>query len=125
MSISLPQLQVISQDEWKAAHNRLDATRGSYLRGTKGDLWGRPASTLNSKYLLTGLIKCGLCGGSLYVRSCKDGWALFYGCTNHHLRGNTVCTNAMLIPMEAANAVVLQVFKQEVIHPRRDEARRA
>ena len=111
----MPQLRIISESEWKAAHNRLDATRSSYLRGTKGELWGRPASTLDSKYLLTGLVKCGLCGGSLYVRSSsrKGQRALFYGCTNFHLRGRTACTNSTLIPMEAANAAVLKVFEQE------------
>jgi len=67
--IPMPQLQIVSEAEWKAAHNRLDATRASYMRGTKGELWGRPASKLDSKYLLTGLVRCGLCGGSLYVRS--------------------------------------------------------
>jgi len=64
IKIPMPQLQIVSDAEWKAAHNRLDATRSSYLRGTKGELWGRPASTLDSTYLLTGLVKCGLCGGS-------------------------------------------------------------
>jgi site-specific DNA recombinase len=119
IKIPMPQLQIVSDAEWKAAHNRLDATRSSYLRGTKGELWGRPTSTFDSKYLLTGLVKCGLCGGSLYVRSSsrKGQRALFYGCTNFHLRGRTACTNSMLIPMEAANSAVLAVFEQEVLHP--------
>ena len=119
ITISMPALRIVSEAEWKATHDRLDATRGSYLRGTNGELWGRPASRLNSKYLLTGLVKCGVCGGSLYVKSCsrKEGRALYYGCTNHHLRGNSVCVNAMLIPMEAANAAVLQVLEHQVLHP--------
>jgi site-specific DNA recombinase len=119
IKIPMPHLQIISETEWKAAHDRLNATRAIYLRGTKGELWGRPTSTLDSKYLLTGLVKCGLCGGSLYVRtsSRKGHRALFYGCTNFHLRGRTACTNSMLIPMEAANSAVLAVFEQEVLHP--------
>ena len=85
IKIPMPQLQILTEGEWKAAHDRLTATRAVYLRGTKGELWGRPASTLDSKYLLTGLVKCGLCGGSVYVKSSsrKGARALFYGCWLH------------------------------------------
>jgi site-specific DNA recombinase len=119
LTIPMPQLRIISDAEWKSAHDRLTATRAIYLRGTNGNLWGRPASTLDSKYLLTGLVKCGLCGGSLYVKSHvrKDGRALFYGCTNFHLHGRAACTNGTLISMEAANKAVLSVLENDVLHP--------
>ena len=119
IQIPMSQLRIISESEWKAAHDRLNATRAVYLRGTRGELWGRPASTLDSKYLLTGLVKCGLCGGSLYVKSSsrKGLRAFAYGCMTYHLRGRTACTNSMLIPMEAANEAVLKVFEQDVLHP--------
>ena len=119
VNISIPQLQIISEIEWKAAHHRLDATRASYLRGTKGELWGRPASNLDSKYLLTGLAKCAQCGGSLYVRtsSRKAGRVQFYGCMTHHLRGKTACPNSLLTPMGRANDEVLAVLEREVLHP--------
>ena len=119
IKIPMPSLQIISESEWKAAHDRLSATRAIYLRGTKGELWGRPASTLDSKYLLTGLVKCGICGGSLYVKSSsrKGLRAFAYGCMTFHLRGRTACTNSMVIPMETANEAVLKVLEQDVLHP--------
>jgi site-specific DNA recombinase len=119
LKISMPQLQIISEEEWKAAHERLDATRTVYLRGTKGELWGRPASNLDSKYLLTGLARCGQCGGSLYVRSSsrKGGRSLFYGCMTYHLRGRSVCSNNLLTPMERANDEVLIALEHQVLHP--------
>jgi site-specific DNA recombinase len=119
ITILMPQLQIISDAEWKAAHDRLDATRVVYLRGTNGELWGRPASTLDSKYLLTGLVKCGQCGGSIYVKSSsrKCQRAFFYGCMTFHLRGRSACTNSMLVPMEAANKAVLEVLEQDVLNP--------
>jgi hypothetical protein len=52
INIPMPELRIISDAEWKAAHHRLDTTRNTYLRGSKGELWGRPASTIDSKYLL-------------------------------------------------------------------------
>lgn len=86
--VSLPQFQIVSEVDWKAAHDRLSARRDVYLRGTKGELWGRPASDLDSKYLLTGLIKGGLCGGSVYVKSNarKGTRAYIYGCMTFHLQ---------------------------------------
>ena len=46
-----------------------------------GKLWGRPPSGVESKFLLTGFAVCGICGGSLCVRSRSDGRfrAYFYG----------------------------------------------
>lgn len=117
--IALPQLQIIMEASWKAAHDRLAASRSVYLRGTKGELWGRPASSLDSKYLLTGLIMCGVCGGSIYLKSSsrKGARAFFYGCMTYHLRGRSACSNHHLAPMEAANEAVLGVFEREVLHP--------
>ncbi len=119
LKLPMPQLQIVSEGEWKAAHDRLDATRMVYLRGTKGELWGRPASNLESKYLLTGLVRCGQCGGNLYVRtsSRKSGRALFYGCMTYHLRGRTVCSNNLLTPMERADEEVLGALERQVLHP--------
>jgi site-specific DNA recombinase len=119
ITIAMPELRIISDPEWKAAHDRLNATRAVYLRGTRGELWGRPASTLDSKYLLTGLVKCGLCGGSVYVKSSsrKGARALFYGCMTHHLRGRTACANNLLTPMDRANEEVLAVLERDVLHP--------
>ncbi len=119
LKISMPELQIASEAEWRAAHDRLTATRAVYLRGTKGELWGRPASTLDSKYLLTGLVKCGACGGSIYVKSSsrKGERALFYGCMTFHLRGRTACANSLLTPMDRANEEVLRVLEHDVLHP--------
>jgi DNA invertase Pin-like site-specific DNA recombinase len=119
LTIPAPHLRIISDIEWRAAHDRLDATRKTYLRGTKGELWGRPTSSLDSKYLLTGLAKCGQCGGTFYVKSSsrKGGRVLFYGCTNFHLRGKTVCTNNLLVPMDRANEEILSALDRQVLHP--------
>ena len=119
VKLPMPHLRIIAEPDWKAAHDRLNATRAIYLRGTKGELWGRPTSALDSKYLLTGLVKCGQCGGSVYVKSSsrKGARALFYGCMTHHLRGRTACSNNLLTPMDRANEAVLAVLERDVLHP--------
>ncbi len=114
-----PELRIVPDKLWKDAQDRLDRTRATYLRGTKGQLWGRPATGLESKYLLTGLSLCGQCGGSLYVRSRSHGKGriLFYGCTSYNLRGRAVCTNNMEMPLDEANASVLRQIESDVLHP--------
>ena len=117
--VRVEHLRVVSDELWQQAHARLQQTRESYLHTTKGRLWGRPDSGLESKYLLTGLGQCGCCGGSLYVRSSKSGRRrLFsYACQNYQLRGRRACTNSMLIPMDGLNSEVLQTLQLEVLQP--------
>jgi site-specific DNA recombinase len=69
ITIDAPALRMVSEAQWLAAHGRLEHTRQTYLRGTHGHLWGRSADGHESKYLLTGLSRCGLCGGTLIVRT--------------------------------------------------------
>ncbi len=40
--VTKPELQIVSDDLWAAAHARLQCTHGAYLRATKGQRWGRP-----------------------------------------------------------------------------------
>jgi hypothetical protein len=115
----VPQLRLLTDREWHDAHERLTATRESYLRGKRGKLWGRPTNGIESKYLLTGLARCGECGGSLYVRSRSHGahHALFYGCTSYHLRGRTVCTNYMELPLLKVDRAVLSTIEADLLQP--------
>lgn len=101
-------LRIIPEALWEAAHARLSAAREKYLRGTDGKLWGRPRD-LESKYLLSGLARCGCCGGGLIVRSRHHGRhrAFFYACGSYHQRGATVCTNSTQIPIGPVDAEVL------------------
>ena len=84
LRVPAPELRIVDEELWDAAHARLAATRQTYLRTQGGRLWGRPPSGLASKYLLTGLARCGMCGGGLEVRSRKHGRRreFFYSCSS-------------------------------------------
>src|SRR3989442_1158341 len=56
-------LRIVSEELWQAAHERLHTSRQSYLRTNEGKLCGKPGNGVESKYLLTGLVTCGECGG--------------------------------------------------------------
>ena len=115
--VPVPQLRIVSDALWTAAHERLDTSRRSYLRGTDGRLWGKPANGVESKYLLTGMAVCGMCGGALTVRSRSHGRQrkLFYHCLTNVVRGRAICANDMITPLEDAEAAVRETFERHVL----------
>ncbi|MEP7307311.1 MAG: recombinase family protein [Acidobacteriota bacterium] len=114
-----PALRIVSDDEWAAAHARIDGARRLYLKGTAGQAFGRPALGNPSKYLLTNLALCGCCGGPLRVRTRRHGVGRkhFYGCGGYHERGRTVCANAADVPMTDADDIVLEALLDDVLTP--------
>ena len=117
--VPVPELRIVPDALWQAAHARLDAARAAYLRGTGGRLWGRPDQGVESKYLLTGLVRCYVYGGSIYVKSRSHGRRRFflYGCTSYHLRGRSVCPNGIEVSMEPTNQLVLDAFASDILRP--------
>lgn len=114
-----PALRIVTDQEWAAAHRRLEAARGVYMKATGGMPFGRPPLGDPSKYLLTNLANCGSCGGPLKVRSRRhgNGRKLFYGCSGYHERGRSVCTNNGDVPMEDANDILIEALLDDVLDP--------
>jgi site-specific DNA recombinase len=119
ITIEAPQLRIVTDAQWIAAHGRLEQTRQTYLRGTNGQLWGRPVDGHESKYLLTGMSRCGLCGGTMIVRSRSHGRqrAYFYACSSFHHRGKTVCPNSLEMRLEVAEGAILSALERELLDP--------
>ena len=119
ITIEAAHLRIVSEAQWTAAHGRLEQTRQTYLRGTRGQLWGRPVDGHESRYLLTGLSRCGACGGTFIVRSRNHGSrrAYFYACSSFHHRGRTVCANSVEVRLEDADRAILQALERELLDP--------
>jgi site-specific DNA recombinase len=109
MRQDVPALRIVAEDLWQQAQATLNETRARYLRSTGGRLWGKPLQGVESRYLLPGLARCGICGGGLYVSTRSHGSrrAAFYGCTSNHLKGARACRNSSVIPMAAADDAIL------------------
>ena len=122
-----PELRIVDDALWTAAHRRLEDARASYLRSTNGKLNGRaPAvKAIDSKYLLTGFAQCAVCGGSLMARSRDSGSTRKFGylCGYHHQRGRMVCVNGLEAPMEATDHAVLASIERDLL--RREVVERA
>jgi site-specific DNA recombinase len=112
-------LRIVTDQEWAVAHERLTASHSTYLRATDGRLWGKPTNGIESKYLLTGLAQCGICGAGLYVGTRGRGRSrsFYYACSTFHNRGGSVCRNDLKIPREDAEWAVVEAVQDEILDP--------
>jgi len=115
-----PELRIIPEALWLAVHERLAASRAVYLQRTGGHAYGRPVNALESPYLLTGLLSCGACGGSMFMHKHDHGRASssrrpFYACVVYHQRGRAVCKNNLEVRMESADQAVLKAVERDVL----------
>ena len=68
--------------------------------------------------LLTGLLKCGVCGQRLTLATGKSGRYKYYKCTSRQNKGNHICTSGNL-PMEKLDRLVLERLADKVFAPDR------
>lgn len=77
-----------------------------------------PAARLVSTTLLTGLLKCGICGHHMTLATGKGGRYKYYKCTSRLAKGNIACTSKNL-PMEKTNQLVLNELADKVFNSTR------
>ena len=113
-----PALRIVSEDLWRATARRLAAARAVYEHAQR-----RPPRDADSKYLLTGFARCGVCGGGVHVRSHPHGGrrAYFYACTSHYNKGPEVCPHVEQWPMEELDREMLATLTEEVLDPARTD----
>jgi site-specific DNA recombinase len=80
-----------------------------------------PPRRTSSPTLLTGLLKCGVCGASLTLATGKSGRYKYYKCTSRQNKGNHACTSGNL-PMEKFDELVLNQLAEKVFAPDRLQA---
>jgi hypothetical protein len=94
-------LRIIPEELWVAVHaERRRRSEGKNAAKT-GGMNRTPAS---QKYLFSGHLQCGLCGGSISISDCSGGKAR-YGCHVHRYHGT--CKNAVVIYQHRLEAQLL------------------
>lgn len=73
---------------------------------------------VSSPTLLTGLLKCGVCGAAMTLVTGKSGRYKYYKCTSRHSQGNHACTSKNL-PMEHLDELVLNCMADKIFTPQR------
>ncbi len=97
----VPELRIVSQELWDGVKARQAALE---RKGTA--LWqsNRP------QYLLSGLLKCGQCGGGYAKIN-----ATHYGCSANKNKGDTVCDNRRTIKRENLEGIVLNALRTHLM----------
>ena len=109
----VPELRILDDDLWKAAKARQGEISEKYATVIGAAQTAR-ANRLNGahrpRHLLSGLLECGVCGGSYAMRGQGR-----YGCSNHVMRG--VCANGRSIRRSVIEERVLAGLKDKLMAP--------
>ncbi|HEX2880319.1 MAG TPA: recombinase family protein [Polyangiaceae bacterium] len=107
-----PELVIVSKDLWDTVQARIQRVYAG--------LRGRPAGTGPTSYLLSGLMRCGVCGGSMTItgRKLKNGVPYSrFGCTTHYSRGSAVCANNVTVSEKRATRILIDTLKEKLDQP--------
>ncbi len=104
--VEAPQLRIVPEEMWLAVANLIKRRHKSTR--TIGP---------TPKYLLSGLARCGSCGGPMQATNGKDGAQKIkvYVCSWHRNRGNEVCANSLRRPVQAINSAVVGWIQDNVL----------
>ncbi|MCL2659774.1 MAG: recombinase family protein [Acidobacteriaceae bacterium] len=107
-----PELRIVTDEVWTKVQDRLKQIVAS-CTGKKGLV---PRS-VTSPYLLSGILKCSVCGGSLSIVSGDRSYGHHaqYGCSQHFYRGT--CRNGLLIRRDWLEKDILSELQGEVLTP--------
>lgn len=97
-----PGLRIIPDDLWRRAQAR---------RGARGGRGGRPAGSGRHPSIISGLLRCGVCGGPMSVvgGTVRGGERLVnIGCSTNHAKGASVCPNTTRISERKARQSIVQ-----------------
>ena len=97
----VPELRIVPQELWDKAKARQKG-----LDKRKPGLWRRN----RPRYLLSGLIKCGECGGGYSKINTTH-----YGCSASRNKGDSVCTNRKTIAREVLEGAVLRALQTHLL----------
>jgi site-specific DNA recombinase len=104
----VPELRIVPQELWDRVKDRQSAvkrqTRPDHQQHAK--VWERR----RPRFLLSGLIKCGACGGGYTMVS-----RTLYGCANARNKGT--CDNWLNIRRDALEATILDGLKRHLMDP--------
>jgi site-specific DNA recombinase len=106
-----PELKIVGDDLWQAVQAR-QATLQKLYGGQQKGLLNRSASSGN---LLTGFLKCGLCGANLVIVTGRRRRHAMYGCPQHFYRG--ACTNGIKVRQEYLERQLLSELQSAVLRP--------
>ncbi len=108
-----PDLRIVSDALWCAVRLRFEKVKATYPGHGKGGGWLTRAAT--SRYLFSGLLRCGACGGNLVIVTGNKGRYRRYGCSQHFYRGT--CSNAITERQDWLEQQLIRELQEQVLKP--------
>ncbi len=115
-----PDLRIIPDELWNAVQKRIAGMRVAHQTSIDALT---ASSGRASRYLLSGLGRCAICGSRIVsVGGTKGTGATrrntpMYGCSHNQNRGSAVCSNKHKIYQEEAETAVLGAIQQQILTP--------
>lgn len=98
----MPELRVIDDATWNRVQARLRARAELFKPGRGG----------RSTYLLSGLLRCGVCGGAYVIGALRPAR---YGCSTHRHAGAVGCGNGIMVRQDRIEPAVLDPVRRELL----------
>src|ERR1700723_1029732 len=116
IKVASPDQRIVSDTLWNAVQARLQFVNETYgNHGGKGGLLRSRAAS--SRYIFSGLLKCGSCGGAITITSGRGRThkSASYACPAREFRGT--CSNTRRISSDALETQLLAKLQQDVLSP--------
>ena len=108
VTCEMPELRIIEPALWEAVKARQDSQRKTLTKSA-------PVALRRKKYLLSGLVQCGKCGGNMTVAG--TGARRAYYCANAKEKGAAVCSGLPGIRIDKLQPLVLAGLRDELMMP--------
>ena len=105
--VQRPELRIVEAALWKEVHARKAKTAAKYVRTPNGRLLGNPESIAHADHRLSGIAKCGVCGGSLVFTRKNERTASYY-CSTRINKGTGACSNGKGVPEKKLDLVTVR-----------------
>ena len=105
--VQVPALRIINDDLWEAVKRRQQGLSFEIQRDDRGNALNRAH---RRRFLLSGLLKCGCCGGGFTIVAQER-----YGCATRRSKGT--CDNNATVSRQEIEARVLEGLKQRLLAP--------
>jgi site-specific DNA recombinase len=105
--VPVPELRIVSDELWDAVKVRQAEVRTTMTRDADGHALNRAH---RRKYLLSGLLECGVCGGGFTIIDAAN-----YGCATHRSKGT--CSNDLKVRRDELERRVLDGLRERLLAP--------
>ncbi len=109
VSTAIPDLRIVSQEQWDSVKARQEALDRRQSKSVQpAPFWSKQ----RPRYLFSGLIRCGVCGGGFSKISANH-----FGCSSARNKGPTTCTSLLTIRRSELEDAVLGALQERLLDP--------